>query len=153
MDKVVDGFVSLLTAMVALSVGVERIVEIAKGFSGWLRADPDPKTDPGGRKAAWRRLTLQSIATVSGATIVAMIGPHLFLPTIIPADANPMQYWASAVLLGLMGSGGSAFWNHALDLIGAAKSAKEAVKKSLDHAQPPDVPTRTGPQLRVGGGT
>jgi drug/metabolite transporter (DMT)-like permease len=153
MDKVVDGFVSLLTAMVALSVGVERVVEIVKGFSAWLRTDPDPKVDPGGRKAAYRRLTLQSIATVSGATIVAMIGPHLFLPTIIPADADPTQFWASAVLLGLMGSGGSAFWNHALDLIGAAKSAKEAVKKSLDSAQPPDAPTRTGPQLRVGGGT
>jgi drug/metabolite transporter (DMT)-like permease len=154
MDKVIDGFVSLLTAMVALSVGVERVVEIVKGFSAWLRSDPDPSTDPDGRKAAWRRLTLQSIAMFSGTAIVATIEPQRFLPTILPAEPNPTQFWAASVLLGLMASGGSAFWNHALDLIGAAKSAKEAVTKSLQTHQPADAPApSTNPQLLVGGGT
>jgi hypothetical protein len=116
---------SFLTALIALSVGVERIVEVLKGFVSWLRKDPDPTMDPGGRRAARRRAILQILAALIGTGTVFAIGPETFLST-LPL-AGPWQRWAAAVLLGVMASGGSAFWNHALDVLDAVKKTREGL--------------------------
>jgi hypothetical protein len=118
-----NDFIAFLTSMVALSAGVERIVEAVKGLSRRLREDPDPLSDPHGSKAAHRRLALQLVATLAGTVTVGWIGPSHFLP-MLPADTLGSRVVLS-VLLGLMASGGSAFWNHALDILGAIKNVKE----------------------------
>jgi hypothetical protein len=138
-----NDLIAFLTSMVALSAGVERIVEAFKGVFRWLREEPDPLKDPDGSKAAYRRLALQMIATLAGALTVGFIGPSHFLP-MLPADTLGLRVVLSA-LLGLMASGGSAFWNHALDILGAIKSVKEqdAVEEKRAVAPPLIAPPPT----------
>jgi hypothetical protein len=105
-------------SMIALSMGVERVVEIIKGMVPWLRtADPDNDKD------SWRCLVLQVMAAIAGGVIAGVTGPQNFLPW-LKGDSG---LWGvpSCILLGLMASGGSAFWNHALDIVGAIKDTKE----------------------------
>ncbi len=132
-----------LSSMIALSAAVERVVEIIKGFSRKLREDPDPRVDPQGRGAARRRLALQAIAAFVGALAALTIGPHNFLKTIPDGDYQNPTRWIASVFLGLMASGGSAFWNHTLDIVGAIKSAKEQV---ANLQQAPVAPTMNPPK-------
>ncbi len=131
-----------LSSMIALSVGVERVVEIIKGFSKKLREDPKP--DPDGKGAARRRVVLQIIAAVAGAIIALTIGPQAFVKSLPEGNYSNPTRWIAAVLLGLMASGGSAFWNHALDIVGAVKSMKERV------ANLQKAPAAPRPTLPVG---
>jgi hypothetical protein len=117
---------SFLAAMIALSIGVERIVEVLKSFLPWLRDDPSPQADPTGNKAAHRRGVLQLLATLVGAVVAYAIGPHSFLNA-LPADASQSVLCVGSVFLGFMSSGGSGLWNHLLDIVGAVKSVKEKV--------------------------
>jgi len=134
---------AFLSAMIALSVAVERVVEIIKGMSRRLREDPDPKADPQGKGAARRRLILQALAAFVGAVAALTIGPHNFLRTIPDGGYESPIRWIAAVFLGLMASGGSAFWNHALDIVGAIKSAKEQLTTAQQAAvAPKPVPPR-----------
>lgn len=108
----VSQLTTFVTAMVALSIGTERIVEIIKGMISQLDGHD-----------TW----IQSVAVAAGAVIALVIGPHELL-AVVPAGGfdTAARYWGAA-LLGLMASGGSAFWNHALDILGAIKDTKEKV--------------------------
>ena len=121
---------------------MERVVEILKGFSRKLREDPDPRVDPQGKGAARRRLALQAIAALVGAFAAVTIGPQYFLKTIPDRDYASPTRWIASLFLGLMASGGSAFWNHALDIVGAIKNAKEQV---ANLQQAPAAPTPKAP--------
>ncbi len=130
-----DALTTFVTAMIALSVGAERITEIVKGMIPWLREPPgnDPNAD--GR----RRAALQSIAAVGGGVAAWMIGPDHFLPKLVPTDPTSLQKAFVCALLGLMASGGSALWNHVLDIIGVVKETREvalAAKTTTDGVKP-----------------
>lgn len=117
----VNVLVSFLASMIALSMGVERVVEIIKGMVPWLRtANPDRNKD------SLRFLILQVMAAVVGGVIAGVTGPQNFLPW-VKGDSG-LWGWSSCILLGLMASGGSAFWNHALDIIGSIKDTKEQLE-------------------------
>jgi hypothetical protein len=137
-----DKLAAFLSSMIALSVGVERIVEIIKGLSQKLRDDPHP--DPGGKGSARRHLRLQATAALAGMIVALTIGPHNLFASIPEADYSKPIRWIASLLLGLMASGGSAFWNHALDIIGAVKSVKEQAASS------PMAETGPRPTLRTG---
>jgi hypothetical protein len=122
-----DTLTAFLSAMIALSAAVERVVEIIKGMSRRLREDPDPRTDPQGKEAARRRLVLQVLAALAGAAAALTIGPQNFLKTIPTEGYGSPVRWAAAIFIGLMASGGSAFWNHLLDIVGAIKNVKEGL--------------------------
>ena len=124
----------LLSSMVALSVGVERVVEILKGSSRWLREDPDPRLDREGTISARRHMVLQMLASLSGGVIAYVIGPQNFVASLPEASHGSLLRITSSLLLGLMASGGSALWNHALDIVGAIKKVKE--KAALDSVGP-----------------
>src|SRR5207237_7901915 len=126
-----DNLTAFLTSMVALSIGVERVVEILKGFSKWLREDPDPRLDREGETAGRRRAALQLLAMLFGALIAYVIGPKHFIGSLPDGALVSFTRIASSLLLGFMASGGSALWNHALDIVGAIKTVTERV---------PDVP-------------
>jgi hypothetical protein len=127
-----DELTAFFTSMLALSVGVERIVEIVKGMVPFLRDDPSRSIDSGGHRAAWRRICLQVLAVGSGAGIAAIVGPELFIRR-LPTTGLGMI--GGCVLVGLLGSGGSALWNHALDIVAAVKGVRESVAKQVETAQ------------------
>ncbi|HTW49394.1 MAG TPA: hypothetical protein VMD92_15680 [Acidobacteriaceae bacterium] len=119
---------TLLATMVALSVAVERVVEILKQFCGtWpvakllFTARPTPGAE--NARCAWMYVLSGCIGAVlsaytgAGAQILPHGNPHL-------ADA----------VAGLLSSGGSSFWNHALDMMQAAKVVKEQTAAAVVQA-------------------
>ena len=127
-----DELTTFFASMLALSVGVERVVEIVKGMVPFLRDDPRHGTDPAGHRTAWRRIILQLLAVVAGAVTAAVVGPDLFIKRLPTAGTAGI---GACVLLGLLGSGGSALWNHLLDIVGAIKGVRESVAQQVETAQ------------------
>lgn len=117
-----DVLISFLTSMLALSIGVERIVEILKAMIPWLR-----KRGSDAVETARRRYVLQLLAASTGAFTALVIGPQHFLPTFIKEEETTPHLVMSCILLGLMASGGSAVWNHMLDIVATIKATREKV--------------------------
>jgi hypothetical protein len=109
---------NFLTMMVAISIAAERMVEILKGWfpNFYLFAS---KSDP--TQEMRRGAFVHVLAGICGA-IVAWLG-HLDVFAGIGSGSVPS--WATYAGAGLLASGGSAFWNHALDLLRAVKVNKE----------------------------
>lgn len=103
-----------LTLVIAVSVAVERVTEILKQMFPFLAKEQTDET-----KENWRRAALQVLAAIIG-TVIAWTG-NLSLG----AHTGNATY----VLIGLMSSGGSGFWNHALDAVRAMKVTQEATAK------------------------
>jgi hypothetical protein len=116
---------TLCAEMAALSVAVERVVEIVKQMCGtWPLVGLlfTPQTSKGRENVRCACIYLLS-GTIGGVVAAnTSIGAQL-LP-----GAN--RYFAD-VISGALASGGSAFWNHALDLLQAAKVAKEQSAAAL----------------------
>jgi hypothetical protein len=119
---------SFVTLMIAVSVAVERMVEVLKGFFPTTRlfqANADPVKEA--HRCAW----IHILAGACGYT-VAWVGKVDIFSTIGILKAGQLMvfqcelYWeASWAITGILASGGSAFWNHALDLIKATKVQQE----------------------------
>ncbi len=104
---------TFLTLMVAISVAVERIVEIIKGIA-------PPLSKPwSGRWEFFRFAILHILAAVAGASIAC--AAHDQISTALPMFSFANHVQAGYVVIGLMASGGSAMWNHALDIVQAMK--------------------------------
>lgn len=106
-----------VTQMIALSVAAERVTETVKQWicpymTHWTPA----------RYAA----AIQTIAIASGVAVTCFSGLNpLNMPKVQAfAWSNPPN-WLSWLIGGLLVSGGSAFWNHLLDMLKAAKVQKE----------------------------
>lgn len=115
---------ALCAEMVALSVAVERGVEILKQSCGsWpvLTYLFTPRATQKTENMRCARLYMLSgsvggvIAARSGIAAQLLPGGHPYL---------------SNVVAGLLSSGGSAFWNHALDLLQATKVTHEAAAEN-----------------------
>jgi hypothetical protein len=108
---------AFLAKIAAVSVAAERIVESLKGWfpNTYLFAT---KTDPASemRRSAW----IHVLAGVAGAAVAVVGKVNIFGE--LGVD-TPL--WASYLGAGLLASGGSAMWNHALDLLKAAKINKQ----------------------------
>ena len=120
----------LVTLLAAMSVSVERIVEILKGFIPYLNKQLDP-----GSAENRRRAILHVIAALFG-TLVAYLG-HDQIGNIAAAKPLLDLHWLGYILIGLMTAGGSAFWNHVLDIIGALKTQQENTAKNMVPGAPP----------------
>jgi hypothetical protein len=111
-----------LTQMVGLSVASERVTETIKQWIG-----------PGlnGLKPARYAAAVQSIAIVSGIFVTALSGLNpLNIPLAKPFDWGNKADWLSWIISGILVSGGSAVWNHLLDILQAAKLQKEQLASS-----------------------
>jgi hypothetical protein len=106
-----------LTQMIGLSVAAERVTETIKQWIGpWLKGWT---TD---RFAA----TIQCIAVLSGMAVTAMSGLNpLKIPLFNAFEWSNHANWLSWFVTGILVSGGSAFWNHLLDILQATKVQKE----------------------------
>jgi hypothetical protein len=115
-----NGLSSFLTVILGISIAVERIVEILKGWTPnfWLF-----KTNPIPTREAQRGAWIHVLSGFCGALIAH--GGHIKIFEGIDPGG-----WISSVSGGLLASGGSAFWNHALDILKATKVQQEQSAKS-----------------------
>lgn len=112
--------VRLATTMAAISVAVERIVEILKGwFPGFILFRTLPDTKPEMERVAW----LHVFSGGLGA-LVAYVS-HIHVLDGITSTSSPHSVALECALAGLLASGGSAMWNHILDLLKAVKIQRE----------------------------
>jgi hypothetical protein len=105
-----------VTAIIALSVAAERVVEIIKGMFVWLDKE---KADP--KQEARRRATLQGLAAVAGMGLSILAWP--VTKTLLPTTSNPTS---TIIAFGLLASGGSGFWNSILGYVMSLKALKSA---------------------------
>jgi LPXTG-motif cell wall-anchored protein len=105
-----------VTAIIALSVAAERVVEIVKGIVVWLDKE---KESP--KEEARRRATLQGLAAVAGILVSVLAWP--VTKTLLPETGNPTS---TIVAFGLLASGGAGFWNSILGYVMSVKALKSA---------------------------
>jgi len=102
---------NFLLAMVGLSVAAERVTEVVKQ---WIC--------PKGGSAA----LVQTIAIGSGVLVTALstLDPLNITHGAVFSWSN-REFWLCWIVTGILVSGGSAFWNHLLDILQATKVKKE----------------------------
>ncbi len=110
------GLGNLVAVMLALSVAVERVVEIFKQMCGSL---PVIRLLFTPSKTQWK----ENLRCGCLYLLSAAIGGVIAWQTHIAILAGHPR--ASAVIAALLASGGSSFWNQALDFMQAAKIQKE----------------------------
>jgi drug/metabolite transporter (DMT)-like permease len=127
-----DNISSFLSATAAVSVAVERIVEILKGLlpKTWLF---EPKSDPA--LESFRCAMLHVLAGICGTAVAAVskvdIWHRLNQFQVLGQQPHWYYWWGSYAFTGLLSSGGSAMWNHALDILKATKVTQEQSAKAL----------------------
>src|SRR5258708_7124435 len=118
---------SLATLVLALSAANERLVEAIKNLVPWLAEEKlaGGMVDP--NKDRWRQLAVQvtSIVLATGVAAWAVKGNPFDWGTIYTIGTGKDQLNVPAWLLGLLTSGGSAFWNSMLDFARAAGKLRE----------------------------
>ncbi len=137
---------AIIGMMIALSIAAERVVEITKGVIpalGMVRADP--------KQEKRRKAMLQLLAVGSGIGVTFLSAPML-------AESLPPQ-WSSTtgiIVIGLLASGGSGFWNAILSYLLQLKDVKSQTLQQLVAARggmeispiPPVTSSATEPMLR-----
>jgi len=122
---------SFLATIMAVSIAVERVVEILKQTFGntpilaWLFT---PLADR--KKEALRCASIHLLSAVIGGLIAG--ASQITIPFLTSLGASASKDSNNAfgyIVIGLLSAGGSAFWNHALDLIKAAKVQQEQSAK------------------------
>jgi hypothetical protein len=114
-----DQLTALVSTLLALSLAVERVVEILKGL---IRVWPfTPQED--GDKEDRRSAAIHILSAIIGSVIAAL--GHIAIIGSWNAS-SPLDNTTNVVLAGLLSCGGSAFWNHVLDILKAMKVNREA---------------------------
>jgi hypothetical protein len=108
-----------VTQMIGLSVASERVTETAKQWVSPALSRLSPA-----RNAA----LVQTMAMISGMAVVALSGLNpLTIPRFVAFGWTNPADWLSWLIGGVLVSGGSAFWNHILDILQATKVRKEQI--------------------------
>lgn len=104
---------TVIGLLAALSVASERLVEIIKGIIPWL--------DQKKQTAGWEtfRRALVNLTAVGAGIFTAFVASS----AIPDAVHVPSGFWGKLVL-GLLASGGSGFWNSIQDYVNNAKNLK-----------------------------
>jgi hypothetical protein len=106
---------SVVALLAALSVASERLVEIIKGFIPPLsKENPDPAAE--GRRQAMLHL----LAVIAGIVTAWLAGSTGAIKSVVPD--TPLAW----IVVGLLASGGSGFWNSIQGYVNKAKDAKKA---------------------------
>jgi hypothetical protein len=114
-----DNLTQFVTILLALSIASERVVEIVKNLSGFLRnKNPSPRLE-GLRVAA-----VHMLAVVSGWLTAWLALPWLRLQA--PEVAGQGDGLLLVLGLGLLASGGSGLWNSVLDYLVGLKKVQQA---------------------------
>jgi hypothetical protein len=88
-------------------------------------------------------MIVQVVAIASGALVVGMSGLNpMGMPGFEPYRPRLLADWMCWLVTGLLVSGGSAFWNHLLDILKATKVKKEEIASEAAVAQGrPPIPS------------
>lgn len=135
MTDVASEWTNFLTQMVGLSVATERVTETIKQ---WIVSAPASV-----QGAARKSMIVQLIAIVSGVLVVGMSGLNpMGMPGFEPYRPRVLADWMCWLVTGLLVSGGSAFWNHLLDILKATKVKKEELANAAAAAEGrPPIPS------------
>lgn len=121
---------SIIALLGAMSLSVERVVEIVKGMIPSLaQTNPDPQ------KENYRRAALQFIAVLVG-TVIAIVTQDLIQP-LLPKIFRTEGFIGlpGCIILGLLASGGSGFWNQCLTIVEEIRKTKKANRLSIERQQ------------------
>ena len=113
----VNNLSSVLSLMLAISIAVERVVEIIKGIIPQL-------SKPWTGNWEYIRFALIHVIAALAGTAVAWLG-HKEIADQVPVLAFDNHLRSGYLVIGLMASGGSAMWNHALDIVQAMKIGQQ----------------------------
>jgi hypothetical protein len=117
---------SFTTLMMAISIAVERMVEVLKGwFPNSRLFKPNTNSTTEAHRCAWIHVlsgacgfVVAAVGNVDIFHVLGVSGPKALI-------GHPVYDVLSWSITGILASGGSAFWNHALDLIKATKVQQE----------------------------
>jgi hypothetical protein len=109
---------SLITLILGVSLAVERVIEILKGLIPPL-AKAQPNID-------WEyvRCAAMHLLAAGTGTLVAWAGQIDLFQKLTGSPSHDLV--AGYIVCGLLTAGGSAFWNHVLDILQAAKINSES---------------------------
>jgi hypothetical protein len=110
---------TLVSFLVALSVASERLVEIVKGWIPWL---DQKKSD---EKMEGRRRSVLQLLAVAFSILTAYLASGYIPKDLVKPGGAVSEMW-TVLGLGLLGSGGSGFWNAILTYFGKVKDIKKA---------------------------
>ncbi len=138
-DIVSPDIQAIVGLLLAVSIASERLVEIVKGYWPWLNNANDDPVQEGRRKSA-----LQILAVVAG------IGTAFLASPILAKSLSGIDSHGIAILsIGLLASGGSAFWNAILSYLLQVKDLKkQEVKTSQIEAE--KIKSGAQPDLNLG---
>jgi|SRR5215510_9765169 len=124
-----DKISTLIALIAAISVAVERVIELIKSSIPGLGSTWS-------KREGLRRALIQLLAVFVGAVMAWQ------MPSQLGAATGSQPKWQVDILFGLLASGGSGLWNHALDIVRATK-----VNKELEVAA--SAPDATKPQAQA----
>ena len=112
--------VSVIALLGALSISVERVVEIIKSMVPFLAEESRDKN-----KERYRRASLHLLAAIVGM-VIAYIARAQIQPLLAPMfkSAEVLEI-PSCIIIGLLASGGSGFWNQSMGIVEEIKQAKK----------------------------
>jgi hypothetical protein len=118
---------SVVALALALSVAVERVIEILKGLIPVLAT---PQVNPKLENLRGAVIRLLSIAI--GTLAARGGGIDLFQKiTGVASNDNHIRWICGYLVCGLMAAGGSAFWNHILDIVRSRKIKSETEARQV----------------------
>ncbi|MCA1990175.1 MAG: hypothetical protein LDL07_13690 [Desulfarculus sp.] len=108
-----------LAVFAAVGLSAERLVEVVKNRFVWLDTqNPDPQKER--TRKFWLRLL--TILIASGIVFAAQEQIRPYMPFLLPESG--LRRVVGCLLVGLLSSAGSDFWNQAVGMLNAAKEAK-----------------------------
>ncbi len=110
---------SIIALLGVMSLSVERVVEMVKGMIPFLAEKHDDK-----KKERWRRVTLHFVAALAG-TAIALVSQNQIQPLLETIFKGPGIGIPGCIMLGLLASGGSGFWNQTLSIVEEIKQNKK----------------------------
>ena len=108
-----------LAIFAAVGLSAERLVEVVKNRFAWLDT---PNLDPGQERTRRFWLRILTIIAASGIVFAAQEQIRPYLPFMLPTEG--VNRYLGCLLVGLLSSAGSDFWNQALGMVNAIKDAK-----------------------------
>lgn len=117
---------SIIAVLGAMSLSVERVVEIIKNMVPFLSgAQSDEK------KERHRRVLLHVLAVLVG-TVIAVVAQEQIQPLLSSIFSRQGEIGIiGCIILGLLASGGSGFWNQSMGIVEEIKKAKKLQVQKL----------------------
>jgi hypothetical protein len=124
-----DALNVLIPFLVALSLASERLVTFIKTLIPWLSEEQKtPAQEVDLIRDRRRRVVVQLLAFVAALVTTMLVADTINPLAIVPLDA---ALHLPVLLIALLASGGSAFWNNLLGYTKAAKDVKQVEKASV----------------------